>query len=182
TRLAHAIATDAPTRQQFMGQQNFTPEMREAVDAAEDLYKRIGTAGGIDPMRIIGGYAPHYRLNSDAASVGQAFFFQKGWNSIPELKFLNDKVRTGEMDVYERNPIIAGMRYTHAIFRSQHFDGVMKDAMHDAQDQWNMLPKSIKTATFKMIDSYVNEISGRPDAWSQFTQGVFDKTLEQMHV
>lgn len=194
TRLAHAIMTEEPSRAEYMARAvfkdpatglaraGFTQEMRDAVDKIEGFTTRIGMAGGIDVKQLINGYIPHYRLSPDAPTMGQAFFFQRGWNATPEAKFLNEMVRTNEIDIYQKHPIAALLRYTNAIFKAREFNPVFKDGMKAAEEEWNKMPPNIKSKAYSIITNYANEISGRPDASNTFTQGVFDKTLEEMHL
>jgi hypothetical protein len=182
TRLADAIMRDTPSRSEFMARNNFTPAMRKAVFMVDDYFNTFKNQTGIDPLQIINNYLPHYRAGGNAPTLGAAFFFQKGLEASREYQFASEMIRTGEIDAYEKHPILAMVRYARGFFNSREFQPVYQQALKDALEEFNKIPRNAQRQTKAVWDAYMQQISGRPDAAVQFTQEVTNRLFDEMKI
>ena len=179
-RLADAIMSDSPSRSEFMSQNNFTPQMYQAVEYLDKYFNDLGPEFGVQMRQMIRGYMPHYRVFDGGMGHSKGYLFQKGLEQTPEGKFISTMARTGELDVFEQDPLVAAVRYARAGYMARDFYPALNRARQAAATELSKLPPEQQRYAKQYIDSYFTDIQGRPDAAVSFVQNVTDKTFESL--
>jgi hypothetical protein len=181
-RLSDAIMTDAPSRDEFMFKNKFTPDMMHAVENIDKLGEELGPIFGINPVKMIKGYMPHYRVFDGGKARGQGYLFQQGMEDTPEGKFISNMARTGEMDVFENDPVKAMVRYIRSGFAARDFYPSFQDAYRAAAVELSKLPGTAQKFAKSFIQNYFADIQGRPDATVSFMQEAAGEVLNTLHL
>jgi hypothetical protein len=90
--------------------------------------------------------------------------------TIKDLPALaSELIRSGEMNVYETDPINALVQYVNSTFANKHFNPVWKDAANAAVQHLNKIPKG-REAAANVINEYIGGMRGVPAASDQLAQ------------
>lgn len=174
TRLARSLQSKEISRAEFIERQGWAkdgPEVK-SIDIIDRLYNDLADEFGIENR--LDAYMNHYRLYGDGGYV------QPSFRAVEEkqLKFISEMIRTGELDVYENDPVLALVRYISSGFNSKTgFDQVFNDASKYLTEQINgsQLDDRAKTMIKNVSTEYLSQIKGFPDREVQFVQSVFEK-------
>lgn len=188
TRLARSIMNEEVSRGEFARLHNMTPAELNAVKNIEKLFADLAKEFDIDPKSMLRGYFTHARLYEDGA-VGRALDF---FDMDPKQKdFYARMTRTGELNAYELDPVMALQRYIKAGFDEK--IGV-NNAVAEAVQYTRQTIKGIKEGKFKLgdevanpaiaervrvvADRYISDMQGLPGADVVTTQTYMDRFFD----
>lgn len=149
-------------REQFAIEQKLTANEMKAAEQIDKMLEAAFEISGIEAKRSIGGYWPHMRM-----------WAQYGWNPKDVGKFAglpkefidwsHDRFRTGELDIYNMDPLITTFKYVRGLLMKQNFDPILPDI-----SQAIKLIKSSDPRIARVMGEYIEELKGKPHA--SFTQ------------
>lgn len=133
-------------------------ELKLAEELDRHFKAAFGTAG-LDSKRELAGYWPHLRTYIENGLVPDNEFMRQilppkslGWSA--------QKFRSGELDVYTTDPVLAAYKHVRGLFMSKHFDPALKDVARPALREL----KQSDPRSFRIMVDYVRELQGRPHA------------------
>lgn len=191
TRLAEATRSPAIhglSRDAFAQVHEMTGPQLELARRVENMYKDAGEAFNIGDERLIRGYINHYasQIEPKGLSFEDAFLKQPGFMNTKEAQFISDLVRTGELNLYEKDPILALARYLRSGF--QNVSGFAQQWIESSRNmagELNQL-KATNPRAYNIVGpvvaQHLAELRGIPDMGVQFAQEAFDKLLDDLGV
>lgn len=181
TRLADAIMSDAPSRADFIKEHNLPPGTSAAIAKLESILDEVANQIGLPQERRVRGWIAHFKAQMEPrGTLSQAFLGQRGLSNIPEMKFLNDLARTGEISLMELDPVLAATRYIRGAFLSQEFIPTFNNTLKTWTSEINKLPPGAREKVDRILKSYLSELRGIPEASVQFTDEVVRRLTEDM--
>jgi hypothetical protein len=128
------------------------------VQTALDIERVLGLGfrmAGLDPKRQLGGYWPHLRRMSEQGFVPTDGYLRKG---IPEaMDWASARIRTGEIDLYDKDIFLTPYRYMRGLLMKEHFDPILPEV----RDILGALKVKDHRA-WRLMDEYVNDLMGIP--------------------
>lgn len=147
----------------------FENGMTEAELALSSVISETLEAGfreaGLDPRRHLNGYWPHLRKWTEAGFVPNESFLPKDvvdWTAI--------RYRSGELNVYETDPVSTVYRHLRGLFMKRHFDPVMPEINQTLAALKQNDPRVANT-----MQEYVLELMGKPHASFDKLQGAIER-------
>lgn len=181
TRLADAIMSDAPSREEFVKEHNLPPNTLEAIRRLENILDEVANRVGVPDERRIRGWIAHFRAQMEPkGTLSQAFLGQRGLGNIPEMKFLNELARTGEISMVELDPVMAATRYIRGAFLSKEFIPTWNATLKEWKGELGKLPMGARQKVERVLSSYMSELRGIPEASVQFTDEVVRRMTSEM--
>jgi len=181
TRLADAVMSDAPSRANFIKTHKLPTNTLEAIRRLENILDEVATRVGVPDERRIRGWIAHFRAQMEPkGTLSQAFLGQRGLGEIPEMKFLNELARTGEISMVELDPVIAATRYIRGAFLSQEFIPTWNATLKAWQAELGKLPAGARQKVERVLKSYLSELRGIPEASVQFTDEIVRRMTTEM--
>lgn len=120
----------------------------------EVLFDETFRASGIDPRRYIRGYFPHMRLFAREGILPNDAIMR---DLLPrEAGFAARKFRTGELDIYAREPLTVAVKNVRGMLMQQHFDPLLKEARVALREL-----RLKDERSFRIMREYVNELQGK---------------------
>lgn len=162
TRYADALMSNAPTRGEFAQMTKMNSAQLVAARMLDTFYDLAGKTAGIPDEGMLSRYSFHVRAQSEVPSVESAFLQQRGLTKDMDSRFLADMVRTGEMNVYEMNPLIAAQRYISSALKAQEFVPAWNEAMKALPQEVAKLPPEARVAMDEDARRYVADLRGFP--------------------
>src|SRR5215203_232360 len=180
TRLANSIMNKEVGRAEHAVKHGLTDKERIAVGELDLLYEKVGKELGVD--MTITNYMNHFRRYKDIPDQRSVRM-----NQDPDLITPSDRVaefahkisRSGELSIYERDPINAIVQYINAGFGEKHFNDVHRDATNAAAEELTKLSFG-RGGVQKVANEYLNGMKGVPAASDQLIQGAFNKFFEKL--
>ncbi len=181
TRLADAIMSDALSRADFIKEHNMPPSTLEAIRRLESILDEVADRIGVPAERRVRGWIAHFRAQMEPkGTLTQAFLGQRGLSDIPEMKFLNELARTGEISMVETDPVIAATRYIRGAFLSQEFIPTWNNTLKTWKGELAKMPIGARQKVERVLESYLSEIRGIPEASRMFTEEVWSRMTKEM--
>lgn len=179
TRLARAIQNGETDRAGFAATHKLTGPEIAAAKKLDELYSSTARQLGIDER--ITNYFNHFRTYTnlpDATPARLRTATLRG--TIDELPGIAaDMIRSGEMNIYELDPIKAAMQYINTGFSHRHFNETWKAARNSAVEHLQQITQG-REAAARVINEYVGGMKGAPSASDELGQLAFDKFLSSM--
>jgi hypothetical protein len=181
TRLARSIMGNEKSRGEFALANKMHPAELEAARKIDALYSAVAQTLGIDER--LTNYLNHFRQYTELPNAAPAKLksdVMRG--TIKDLPALaSEMIRSGEMNVYETDPITALVQYVNTTFSNKHFNPVWKDAANAAVRHLNQIPKG-RDAAANVINEYIGGMRGVPAASDQLAQVAFNKMLDGLGI
>lgn len=187
TRLARAYQNPATALSQadYAKVHNLTPTELQATKLLQQLYGQLGDEFNISDARRITQYMNHYREYGDipreVTNPLKKQTFVSG--SYDPQKFISDLVRSGEINNYISDPVQALVRYIRAGYMSKSgFNDIYAQARNDAIEEIKKLPQGSQRAAAKVLNEYLDEARGIPNAGDQLMQEALEPLLKQLGI
>lgn len=179
TRLARAIMNGETDRASFAAKNSLTPAEMRAATMLDGLYSKVASQLGIDER--ITNYFNHFRAYTDLPDATPAKLrtatLRGTMEEMPGIA--QEMIRSGEMNVYELDPIKAAMQYINTGFAHRHFNETWKTARNSAVEHLQQITKG-REAAARVINEYVGGMKGSPAASDELGQLAFDKFMSSM--
>lgn len=184
-RLARAMNDKATgvgglDRAEYAKENNMDGRHISIANQIEETTKKLAPIFGVDPKDIMNFWMTHARLYSAGDMTDALNLFAR--DADPKAKeFYGKLARTGEIDAYERNPIVALYRYITAGFNSLHFDAseaVAKNYLSEVLSS-NLIPDAEKVKVQTVAESYLNDLRGRTPLMSAATESAVNSLYEK---
>ena len=151
---------------QFAFENNMTAAELKTSALVKQTLEAVFLDSGLDPKRHLSGYWPHMRV-----WVANGFV-PKEIPLPPEvLDWAAMRFRTGEMNVYDVDPLSAVYRHMRGLFMKKHFDPKLKDIHKTLRA---MQRQDSRTA--RVMNEYISELMGHPHASFDKVQGAISRT------
>jgi hypothetical protein len=141
---------------QFATRNQLSKDQIKVAEDIQNLYKIAGEASGIDAERHIMGYFPHYRKMVGSGVPFDDTYLKAG-EFQPFFDWVNQRTRMGEIDVYNKDPLLATAKYLRGMFMKDHLDPVLP-GVDDALQQLKMVDER----AHRLMRDYVDQVQGRP--------------------
>jgi len=181
-RLANAIMNKSMTRAEHAAFHKITDRELIAIKEVDLQYAKLAKVFGID--NTIGGYLNHYRNFKDIPEQGTVRLGRGAEDIIPSdrvQEFASRVARSGELNLYERDPINALVQYINAGFNDLHFNDAHRQAMNDAAVELQKIPHGRGMVT-RVVNDYLDGMKGIPTATDSFIKSAFSTFLEKLGV
>lgn len=184
-RHARSVNDNGVDRAQFYKDNNMTPQHIAIVNALDNLYKDTATKFGINPKDMINGYMPHARLYQAGDLQGTLDLFNR--QGEPDATpFFSAQSRTGELDSYETNPLVAAYRHITAGFDALHYNpaaatakAYLEKVMSKGDAVGGIIPDVEKIKIRAIAEGYLNDKRGRTPAMSSATGAMIEGFLKE---
>jgi hypothetical protein len=181
TRLASAIMGNEKSRPQFAAENKMTSGELEAARKIDALYHAVAEHHGIDER--LTQYLNHFRKYTELPDATPAALRKQvlkgAMKDTPQLA--SELIRSGEMNVYEMDPINAMYQYINTTFKNRYFNPVWKDAVNAATEHLNQIPKGRDKAA-QVINEYIQGLRGVPASTDQLAQTALNEFFNKMKV
>lgn len=156
-------------REQFAIENKMTQKELGASAKAQEILNGAFSASGLDPSRFIQGYWPHLRK-----WVEQGVRLE---DVLPDdaAAWVSSKYRTGELNVYETNPLVGAYKHVRSLYMARHFNPAVPDAASAI--------RSIErrdTRAGDVMKEYLSELQGKPHASFGNTQAYVSKLMQSV--
>ena len=147
-------------REQFAIENNMTPGEIQVAKFADETLGAAFKDSGLDPKRHLNGYFPHLRM-----WVKEGFTpNEKGLLPDDVLGWVSGKFRSGELNVYETDPVLSVYRHVRSLYMAKHFDPALPEI--------NLALKSLKSKqAHDIMQEYILELKGKPHESFNALQG-----------
>jgi hypothetical protein len=179
TRLARAVQNGETNRAGFAAKNKMTGPEIQAATQLDALYSQVARHLNIDER--ITNYFNHFRAYTDLPDATPARLRQSVLRgTIDEMpQIASEMIRSGEMNVYETDPIRGITQYINSSFSHQHFNQVWKDARNKATEHLQQITKG-RDAAANVINEYIGGMRGVPAASDQLAQEGFGRFMDAM--
>lgn len=179
TRLARATQNKEMSRPEFAAHHKMTGAEIAAAKQLDSFYSRVAKDQDID--QSLNGYLNHFRAYTELPESTPAKLKEQvlrgAIKDSPALA--SELLRSGELNVYELDPIKAAVQYVNSVTNNRHFNGVWNDAYNNAVESLNRVPKGRKAAS-RVVEEYLYGLKGVPEAADKLGQQAFDQFMEAM--
>lgn len=159
-------------RQQFAFENKMTPEELKVSELVSWTLDAGFRDSGIETFRYIQGYWPHLRKWAQAGFVPG-----KGKFVPDELGFTASRFRSGELSVYDLDPISATYRHLRSLYMKRHFDPVLPEITNALEGI-----KTLDARVYRLMDEYIQELLGSPHASFEKLQGAMERSMAALGV
>lgn len=152
-------------QEQFAFENKMTKHELEASRLASEILEEGFRESGLDAKRHLSGYWPHMRM-----------WVRQGWEpsemNLPAevLDWVHMRYRSGELNVYETDPLSTVYRHIRGLYMKREFDPVMP-AINDALRGM----ERIDPRTYRVMNEFVHELQGKPHASFDKLQGALSR-------
>jgi hypothetical protein len=181
TRLARSLQNNEPSRGEYALKNKMHPKMIEAAQKIDALYSAVAQHLNIDEK--LNNYLNHYRRYTQLPDATPASLRDKALQAAAKdmPAIASELIRSGEMNVYEMDPVNALIQYVNSTFAQQHFNPVWKDAQAAAVGHLRNIPRG-REAVARVINEYVGGMRGVPAASDELAQLSFNKMLDALQI
>lgn len=179
TRLVEATKVGALSQADFAAKNNMSAAQIRIANEIVKLQDEIAAIPDvpIDDAQLIRGYMAHYAQHQTASPEGS--ILNQGGVSR-DRAFVNSMIRSGETNVYDRNPIAVTARYIKNAFDAIEFNDAWNDAKRYVDKELGGQFGREGSVASWVAKSYLSDIRGIPDAATKFTQQVVDAFFKKM--
>ena len=157
-------------KEQFSFDNQLTKKELAVSKLASETLEAGFDASGIDAKRHLTGYWPHLR------KWVQEGFIPDGDLLPPDvLEWVSTRFRSGELSVYETDPLSTVYRHLRGLFMKEHFDPVMATIKPALESM-----KQINPRAAGVMNEYVLELMGAPHASFVKLQGALSTMVETL--
>ncbi len=147
-------------RAQFIARHKMTADEIRIVNDTEKILDMGFKLSGMDAKRQIGAYWPQIRQLMPFGIDTTDDLFRK---ELPEFtNWVHERLRTGELDVYMRDPVIAPYKYLRSLFMNREIAPLLPEVNAVIQGVREGVYGVADTRIARIMESFVDEIIGRP--------------------
>lgn len=171
------------SRAEFAAKNNMPLEDIEVAKNIEAMYADLAREFGIAPQDRLGNYTTHARLYNNG-NVTRALRELGAPQAAKE--FYAEMTRTGEINPYEMDPILAMQQYVKAGFDAKYFNKAYNEAREALRKELRqaVIDKTMPVEAVRharhLVDNYLTDLKGHADAGRLFTQATVDKLFEKL--
>lgn len=193
TRLAKAwMNKDAAlSRPAFFKHHKFTPAEMAAVDMAEKAYAATGASFKVSDTYTY--YLNHYKTEGFIPNTRGSLFERTLANKgeVEAAEFASKMIRSGELDVYQTDPLFALISYMRAgsketpLSNGKSFNETIAEAINAAGKELESIPPGApRIAASRVISEYLNNLRGFPDVTDELlrAEAPFSKMMDETGV
>ena len=179
SRLVEAERGGALSQVDFAAKNNMSAAQIKVANEIVRLQDEIAAIPDIpiDDAQLIRGYMAHYGQHQTASPEGSVL--NQGGVSR-DMSFVNSMIRSGETNVYDRNPISVTARYIKNAFNSVEFNTAWNDAKKYVDTELGGQFGREGSVASWVARSYLSDLRGVPGASTKFTQQVVDAFFKKM--
>ena len=181
TRLARAIMGNEPSRGEYALKNKMSAVEIAAAKKIDGVYSAVAQNLGIDER--ITNYLNHFRQYTELPDATPARLRDRvlrgAAGELPALA--QEMIRSGEMNVYEMDPINALVQYINSGFADRHFNPVWKDAQNAAVENLKQIPRG-REAVAKVLNEYIGGMRGHGAASDELAEAAFGRVLDALDV
>ncbi|KKL87461.1 hypothetical protein LCGC14_1934480, partial [marine sediment metagenome] len=155
-------------RAQFAFENGMTKKELDVSKLVSETLEAGFTDSGIDAKRHLSGYWPHLRK-----WVQQGFVPDEDILPPDVLEWVSTRFRSGELNVYETDPLATVYRHLRGLYMKRHFDPVMGDINKVLRGTGDEQVK-------RVMSEYMLELMGRPHASFTKLQASMEKFFETL--
>lgn len=155
-------------REQFAAEYGMTKRELEVAHDLDRFFEETFAASGLEAKRMLGGYWPHLRQ-----WTGQGLVPDDSYLPPEVLDWISLRFRSGELDVYDMNPLGVAFRHARGLLMKQHFDPIMPTVREGLMEL-----RSRDSRLFNIFSEYVDEIIGKPHASFGRAQRAIETSME----
>lgn len=145
----------ATGREMFAAQNGLTSRDLEIAELIDQANQAAFEISGLDAKRQIGGYFPHIRQMMRHGIVPDNEFVKR---EMPDfLEWAGQRYRTGELDVYLKDPVLSTYKNIRSMLMKKHFDPVLPQIKEGLAQI-----KQTDHRAWRIMTEYVEELQGRP--------------------
>jgi hypothetical protein len=179
TRLARSMQNNEMSRAQFAAHHKMSGAELVAAKQLDSFYSKIAKEQDID--QSLNGYLNHFRAYTELPESTPAKLKEQvlrgAIKDSPALA--NELLRSGELNVYELDPIKAAVQYVNSVTNNRHFNDVWNNAYNSAVESLNKVPNGRKAAS-RVVEEYLYGLKGVPEAADKLAQTAFDQFMDAM--
>jgi len=128
------------SRNEYMEDKKFGPQEKALLKELENTFNDFADQFNIPSYRRLGHYMTHIKLYEEGLFVPSTVReFSSGFGDV-NTDFYARMARTGEIDLYERDPVVALVRYTRAGLKADHLMPALDAAIRSAETMLKDLP------------------------------------------
>lgn len=163
-------------RDQFAAEFGMTSREIAVAREFDKLFEQTFALSGMSAKRQIGGFWPHMRQWAQHGFEPSLIPGLK--DELPDtLEWISQRFRTGELDVYEMDPLITGYKHVRSMLMKQHFDPILPELKQSIDEIRTRDPR-----TARIMDEYVQELLGRPHQSFRRVQQIIDGSAKALGV
>jgi len=205
TRYARAITNKEMTGSQFAASRKMNSEQLRAAGMIKKIYDEAAVEFGFSDTRQLMGYVAHYKMYETNLDSKALFHKMMSKPQMPDAqeKFVSDMIRTGEIDIYEKDPLKSLERYVTAGFKTRDFYPTWNKAKKALEEQVtgnkkgldgsdikdengkvipNVTDQNARVGIQKRVDSYLGELRGYGDESVRFVESVVDQLHKNLGI
>ena len=185
TRLARAMTPDelgqiGITQQEFFKLHKFKPDEIAVVSDLEKLYSTLGDTFGIPADSRLQSFMTHFRTYNDSGTLARSIREQGG--DPKTVEFYARLARTGEIDVFERDPILAALRYIKAGFDADIVEPALQAAKKDFALQIEKVPLESQPRIQQAFNTFIEDVKHIPNLNDQAAEGMLTRVLGKLGI
>ncbi|KKL18187.1 hypothetical protein LCGC14_2478030, partial [marine sediment metagenome] len=140
-------------KEQYIAENALNAQEVRAAQEVEKMLEAAFAESGLSARRQIAGYWSHARVWSEFGLTPDSFMERM----IPKrsVEWSANRFRSGELNVYETDPVFMANKYTRGLFMKRHVDPVLKVANKELKRM-----RGIDAGTHRVMSEYINEIMG----------------------
>lgn len=169
-------------RAEFASKNHMTPAQVRTATELDKMYSDLAETFEIDDYRRLSAYMNHYRLYNELPEETSQFLrrLQKGARRINEKEFVSQLMRTGELGLFETDPIRAALSYINAGFSNIHLHPTLRAAEAEVARQLGTIANRKGKHATLVLTRYLDELRGHPSMSVEQTQANFDAFLKNI--
>lgn len=155
-------------REQYAFENKLTEKELKISRLVEETLEAAFDDSGLDVKRHLSGYWPHLRV-----WVQQGFVPDKSLLPPDVLNWMASRYRSGELNVYDVDPLSVVYRHLRGLYMKRHFDPVMPGVNDTLASMRDTDPRA-----YNVMQEYVMELMGKPHASFEKLQGAVSRSIE----
>lgn len=175
----HARAPELP--ENFSSGKEWFAEINDMTETELQLAQRLQRfldeafqRSNLDAERQLAGYWPHMRKYAQHGFSPEDDFIQFG---LPEsYSWSAQRFRTGELDIYNRDPAATAGKYLHGLLMKEEFDPAYRQAVDALRNKVDS-----ERAT-RLASEYLDDLLGRPHSSFQKLDNAIGQAMEKLGV
>ena len=179
SRLVEADRGGALSQADFAAKNNMSAAQIRVANEIVRLQDEVAAIPDIpiEDAQLIRGYMAHYAQHQTASPEGSVL--NQGGVSR-DMSFVNSMIRSGETNVYDRNPIAVTARYIKNAFDAIEFNDAWNNAKRYVDKELGGQFGREGSVASWVARSYLSDIRGIPGAATKFTQQAVDAFFKKM--
>jgi hypothetical protein len=168
------------TRAEFAKKNGMTPAQVRTATELDKMYNDLAEVFEIDDYRRLNAYMNHYRLYNELPEETAQFLrrLQKGARRINDKEFVSQLMRTGELGLFETDPIRAALSYINAGFSNINLHPTLRAAEAEIAKQLGNVTNRRGKHALTVLTRYLDELRGIPSMSVEQTQANFEAFLK----